>query len=68
MSHPTGSCLRMEEMSEYEITMRFAQQMLGVEATDEPPPPGSPLARLLALAEQRPVTAEDVLRIRAGDA
>lgn len=58
----------MDEMSEYEITMRFAQQMLGVTVSDEPPAPGSPLARLLAFAEQRPVTPEDVRRIRDGDA
>ena len=58
----------MDEMSEYEITVCFAQQMLGVTVSDDPPSPGSPLARLLALDEQRPVTPEDVRRIREGAA
>lgn len=54
----------MEPMSKHEIGIRFAQQVLGVVVSDEPPTPGSPLARLLALAEQRPVTVEDVRRFR----
>ena len=54
----------MERMSDADVGARFAAQMLGVEISDEPPPPDSPLGRLLALEEQRPVTPADVAALR----
>jgi hypothetical protein len=50
-------------MSDREIAARFAAQMLGVEISDEPPPPDSPLGRLVALEKQRPITAADVAAV-----
>ena len=46
-------------MDEVEVSARFAAQMLGVQISDEPPPPDSPLGKLMALREERPLTADD---------
>jgi hypothetical protein len=55
----------VEEMTERDITARFAAHMMGVEISAEPPPADSPLGRLLALGRACPVTAVDVAAVRA---
>ena len=48
----------MDDMTEEQlITAKFAAIMLGGELSDGPPPPGSPLARYLAI--EKP-TSQDV--------
>ncbi len=45
--------------------LAFAELVLGVEVVDVPAP-GTPLAKLLELAERREVTEADFLAARAG--
>lgn len=49
-----------------EVAAQFGAQLLGVEITDDPPPPGSPLWCLLLLkrlAEGPPLDGEEVQRV-----
>jgi hypothetical protein len=49
---------------DFEIGLRFAEQVTGLTPTDDPPPAGSPLANLLAIEKVRPVTEADVRACR----